>query len=356
MGVTRSRLLYFKLSAFLFCFFSTPLWCDWTEDFMQEGLYLMQTLPSLDSQSDKYLAELDRFALFRSNIESSGFPEEFSSLSRTDKVHYFGNGYVLKKRPNQNIAEAFFWELSMLLGLDEYVTPSFPLLLGDHLAIVQPFEEFEFGSWVVNLPRQKTDLVSLREYTYAHLLAFLLGAQDLSGMNIGVNSQNQIRLFDNEDVFYVEPVPRKTSRSFLVSFVSVAFDWSQYRQPLEADLARELTEFCHHLRSKRAELQMYATIRGLSQETIEGIFSRMELLEAFEFQESSTFLDLLEFIYPQLSGSLDELSAIVGDILHRRVDHGIALFFATRMVKRERLTDQQMQRLDRWILQYVERG
>ncbi|MFZ0565785.1 MAG: hypothetical protein WAM28_06340, partial [Chlamydiales bacterium] len=64
-------------------------------------------------------------------------------------------------------------------------------------------------------------------------------------------------------------------------------------------------------------------------------------------------VNFIQSLYPQLFKGLDELNDIVSEILHRKVDHGIALFFATKIIRYWHLTEHQENILNSWIERYV---
>lgn len=353
MDLTRNRLRDIALIFLIKALFITALWGDWNEDYLSNSFLLIQSLDCF-GESDEYKNYLVKSQNFKQDIESSALNQELSQLRPKDKKNFFEKKYVIKKRPNQNINESFFWEISIILSLNDYVTRSFPLEIGNNLVIVQPFEKLEIGSWIVNPPLLRTNKVTIRDFFYAHILAFLLGSQDLSGMNIGLTTDNNIRFFDNEDVFCFGLMPYKTSVSFFVPFISVAFDWLQYREPLSEILAYELKEFISLLKERKNKLSIYANIRGVPENIITEICNRIDLLHGCEFHNGMSFENFIQFLYPRLSEGLDELNEIVSEILHRKIDHGIALFFATRMIRYFSLTEYQKKNLDSWIEHYVQ--
>jgi|GEM_PF-1596523 len=354
MDFTGNRYFSIKIALLTNLFLFSSLFAGFNQDFLESSHLLTQTIDSFSEQNYPYQSHLSLFQKFKSDIEERHLDLELSQLTWNSKENFFMEDYVIKKRPRQNITEAFFWELSVILSLSQYVTPSYPIEVGDHLLILQPLETIEVGGYTENLPLKKTNQVSLRDYFYAHILAFLLGSQDLSGMNIGLTKDHSIRLFDNECVFNFEITPHKTSRSYFAPFVSLAFDWPQYRKPLKKKLARELKKFLLSLNEKKEALETYAKIRGLPDEALMGIYDRLAILNDYDFQKGSSFEDFIYYLHPRLTDGLDDLSDIVSEILSRKVDHGIALFFTTKMIHFCDLTPPQWESLESWISLYIQ--
>ncbi len=354
MDITRYRYQSIKLALLLYLFLFSTLFAHYNQDFLENSHLLTSTLDSFHEENYPYKSYLNDFQKFKDDIKVRYLDHELSLLSWNTKENFFKEDYVVKKRPRQNINESFFWEISIILSLSQYVTPSYPVEIGDHLFILQPIEEIEVASYTENLPSKRTKQVSHRDYFYAHILAFLLGAQDLSGMNIGLTEDHSIRFFDNEDIFNFDLTPHKTSRSYFAPFVSLAFDWPQYRMPLKRRLAKELKKFLLNLNEKKEALECYATIRGLPEETLKGIYERIAILNGYEFEKGSSFADFIHYLHPKLSDGLDDLSDIVSEILQRKVDHGVALFFTTKMIHFVDLTSPEWESLNSWISLYIQ--
>jgi len=261
--------------------------------------------------------------------------------------------YLCNKAPGSNINELYFWELSIVLSLNNYVVPSIPFEISTKKIIIQKLENLTQGSYLTTPSSSVTKKVSLEDYYRAHLLAFVLGATDLSGGNIGITPTGMIRFYDNENTFTENHPIRKTALSFNVPFVSLAFDWPQYRKAIDSELSFKLKSFVSFLKDKKDEIMAYSKIRNIPENVIMDLFDRIDLLNRFNFSEETAFVDLMRFIYPQLFSGLPELNIIVSKILNRTVDHGISLFFVTRMLKPERLSDEDRAALDSWIERYI---
>jgi hypothetical protein len=123
--------------------------------------------------------------------------------------------------------------------------------------------------------------------------------------------------------------------------------------PLNNLQVRIVRKLVAELNEKKNDLRVYAAIRNLPEQVVEGICDRIDLLKGFEFKTGERFVDFVYFLYPTLSGGLDELNTIVGNILHRPVDHGISLFFATRTIRYWSLDKRQKKALYSWIDRYV---
>lgn len=347
MGLTRRRLLS---QIGLIVFFSFPVFGNWNQEFLSSSAILQSYIPPFQQKYRYLLEEFDRLG---KQIESDFIlSEEIKKYGARDKINFFDPKkiYVLKKRPLNNISEVYFWELAIILGLDAYVSPSFPLEIEGKKVVIQKMENLTIGSTIQNLLPQFTDKVSLKHYWQAHLLAFLLGACDLSGQNIGISPEGLIRLFDNECSFFAYSEPLRTENSFSVPFMSVAFDWSQYNTKIDEKLASDLTAFIEGLETKMTHIQLYGIIRQFDTHSI---VARMEILKKFKVKEKTTFFDFICFLYPHLSQGLDELSHITSVILRRKVGHGIALFFTTSLLKKWHVLPKDLEEVKKWVNQYI---
>lgn len=231
--------------------------------------------------------------------------------------------------------------------------PSYPLEIANKLVVVQPFETFYRGGSLRNLGDPITSTVSLEDYFRAHFLIYLLGSVDLSDTNIGVSSIGKFRLFDNEDAFCGLTTPKRTIKSFFVPFVSVAFDWPHYREKTEETFAEKMRRLIRSFHEKKQEILTYAKIRNLPDSVIFPILERIDTLSRFDFQEGVSFMHFYSYLYPEMAEGLDALNTIVSRILRRNVDHGISLFFISRLISFWTLAEEDKNELSSWIEQYI---
>lgn len=332
---------------------SSYVFKDWNDTFLESSNILVEKLDSF--KHSNFQDKIKLLQEIKFDIEKNHFDQDISKLSLETKENFFKDEYVIKKRPGDHIFESHCWEIAILFSSD-YVTPSYPLKIGNNTVIVQPMEQVKVADRTMkNLPKESST-VSLKNYFLSHIFSFLVGAQDLSGKNIGITPEGNIRFFDNEDVFNFGAL-QKSELSFFAPFLSTAFDWNQYRQPIDADLAKDITNYINELNHKKMDLEKYAKIRNLPNEITFGILSKMDTLNGFKFEKGTTFRDFFIYLYPKLS-NLDGLKKQVKDILVSHdyidesvvVDDGVALFYTTKAIRYlEPNTEEQKKGLERAI-------
>ncbi|NGX53783.1 MAG: hypothetical protein K1000chlam4_00502 [Chlamydiae bacterium] len=353
MGAS-GRGLYFRSVVLVLSFSSILAFANWNDDYLADSLRLSRTVQCMNN--DFYVSRLLSFEELKNHlIDDSELNAALKSNSVADKIIYWREqaNCIIKKRPHDRINDAYVWELSLLLSMPDCVVPTYPVEIANKKVVIQNLENLTFGSWIVIPNHESVRSVSLEDYWKAHLLAYILGFSDLSGMNIGIGDDQKIRFFDNEDVFSGNSAPCRSGRFFQVEFVSTAFDWPQYRAPISHNFAQELGAYATSLLDKKGELMHYVQIRNIPPGAEHGIQERMELLSQFAFSEGTTFRDFYAFLYPNMASGLDELSDLVGKILNRKIDHGIAVFFATRTIRYWGLSEEVQFELDQWIEKYI---
>lgn len=346
-----SKAIFKKLSLIIFSFFlAVTLHADWNQTFDEQSNLLMKELPAF--QNPTYLQQYKFFIKARKLLlEDVDVTRKIQKVDLGKKRMLFKkkNNLIIKKRCNNHIHELYTWELSYLLGSQEFIVPAFPVEIGGKKVVVQKIEPFTFGSY----PAQEIlEKVSLETYWKAHIQAYLLGFCDLAGNNIGVNAEGKIRFFDNEACLGYYNHPIKAGLSFATGFVSHSFNWPQYRTPLDKQTAKILNDFVHSFAHVEEQLKVYGLHRSLPFST--GINFCLEKVRNFPIKEGATFRDFYGSIYPQMSAGLDELNQIVGQILGRNVDHGTALFIICRKLKHYTLSPEIKFALDQWIEKYIE--
>jgi hypothetical protein len=334
---------------------SRLLWGDWNEEFDANTRLLLEAFPCLETK--EYEEAYARFSCYRESLlQDPVFTSVMKESVRKDKILVLkqAEGFVVKKRTDDCINELFVWELSLLMGTPSYILPSFPLEIGNKKVIVQQIEPFVFGRKKTKVP-MKPNLKRVSAVTYwkAHLQAYLLGLSDLVGRNIGVNEEGQIRFFDIEGCFNYRNFPARTESSFHAGFVSHSLDWPHYRKRLNKKEARELESFIQSLEGLEEKIGAYQFFRPLSLDG-KGFLERLEKVQTFSLQEGKSFCDFYGFLYPKLSPGLDELCEIIEPILGRKVGHGSALMFSSRLGPKHKLSLKQKRALQQWVEQYVD--
>lgn len=331
-----------------------PLHADWNLDFDTQTKALINELPPL--QSPYYLQEYMLYTRARALLLKDR--RALKKIAQTEPgikrlIFRKEDGLIVKKRRNNHIHDLYIWELSFLVGGSEFITPSFPMELAGKRVIVQKLEPFEHGQRLEVLSEKVTKKVPLLDYWKAHLQVYLLGLSDLANGNIGVSPTGKIRFFDNESSLIYYNKPMRTDAAFTTGFICQSFDWSQYRMPLDKEMARELQAFVQNFSHLEDHLKIYKAHRSLALEG-EGFLYRLERVRSFPFREGATFRDFLGWAFPKMSPGLDALNQMVGQILGKKVDHGSALFFMGRWISFCTLSPQTTLALQQWIDTYIE--
>ena len=327
---------------------------DWNQTFDEESLLLLQELPLL--QQTPYAEKLAHFLKKREKLlKNESLKNTLLKRSLQSKFYLFlrEQNLILKKRRNNHIHDCFAWELSYLLNAPDYVTPSFPVEIGGKRVIIQPLETFEVGKGKEETHTEKAiQSISLETYWKAHFVAYLLGLADLAGRNIGITPKGQIRFFDTEIALSYFNTPTKTPFSFTTGYILQSFDWPQYRKPLDKKTAEHLKKFILSLAHFEEHVQVYKERRHITIPE-EALLFRLSKVRSFPLEEGRAFRDFFGYTCPRMSEGLDRLNRIVGAILNRKVDHGSTLFFTCRWMKTKKLTAQQNQEIQEWIIHYI---
>lgn len=340
---------------FLISLINASLYANWNEDYDATSSSLIEQIAQM--QTESYLQESENFTKIRKSLfRDFSLKKELKNSSNNDKFEITRKieGVILKKRRENNIKEAYVWEVSQFAGSSEFIVPSFAMDMGGKKVVVQKLETFTYGDKKTKCPSSKlVQKVSLKTYWKAHLQAYLFGFTDLVGGNIGVNESGVIRFFDNESSFNYSNTPSRSVIGANVGFISQAFDWPQYKQPLDRNTAEALKAFVLSLSDFEENLQIYLSNR-LIQIDEEGLLYRLEKIRSFPLEEGSSFFDFYSYISPRLALGLDELSNIVNPIIKRNGGHGSALFFMAASKERYKLSRKQKKMIASWLDMYME--
>lgn len=343
------------ISKIFLCLGSIVAYADWNQDFDEKTSLLIEQIPKL--QQKIYLDSYEHFIKMRSGVlQDQTIKNKMNCTTLGDKLTLldFSDQVVIKKRRNNHIHELFAWELSCLMGLSDYMVPSFPVEIAEKKAILQSKEKFTFGKGKFSMPPlHDVNTVSLESYWKAHFCAYLLGIADLVGKNIGIGNNGNILFFDAEVSFSYQNQPFRTKEGFSTGFIAESFEWPQYNIPLDEKTIQSLKNFVRGLSNIEDALKLYEEFRSFSVLS-DGFTYRLDKIRDFVFKEGQTFQDFFRFVYPKLGEGLDKLSYKVGQILQRKVGHGTALIFMTRKVHRYILSPSQKKSLDKWLNSYID--
>lgn len=335
-------------------------YCDWNQDFDSNTQQLTEQLPQFTNQ--EYQELYREFTQIRKKLlKKTKIEKQIKNWPVTEKLMIQDDdlGIMIKVRRANRFKDLYPWELSYLTGVTDYMVPSFPVYIGDKIAIIQKLEDFYFGSNQIGFDPKISKKVSLKTYWKALLQSYLFGVGDLVPANIGVNKRGIIRFFDTESCLNFNNTPRKTTISEGVNGVQVgylchAIDWDQYIQPLDAATADTVRNYVNSfINSYEENFAIYRLFRPLELDDA-GLAERIAFLKCYPFEEGTTFRDFFFALYPKMSPGLDELNQIIGKILDLKVGHAASLFFMRRKIKRFELTSKQNRKIQAWIAEYVE--
>ncbi|MES2200481.1 MAG: hypothetical protein V4489_10010 [Chlamydiota bacterium] len=339
----------------LLCMGSFALYADWNQDFEERTRYLIERMPEL--QKETYIHSYEDFLQIRNPLlqdQSIRKKMAYTSLENKLTLLTSSDRVVIKKRRNNHIHELFAWEVSCLLGVSDYMLPSFPLEIEGKRAILQAKEQFSYGKGKMELPSLSLlRTVSLEGYWRAHFCAYLLGIADLVSKNIGIGEDGKILFFDAEVSFSYQNKPFRTKEGFSTGFIMASFEWPQYSRPLDAKMCKSLQDFVARLSNIEDTLRLYEELREFSF-LGEGLADRLDKVRSFALEEGKTFEDFFCFVYPKLGPGLDKLSRRVSRILQKKVGHGASLMFMTRDIHRHKLSPENKASLEKWLDTYIE--
>ncbi len=331
------------------------LYADWNSDFDSVSQSLIKEVPSL--QKTRYVDVYKTFCAKRESLFLDlTFLDQIQNSLAEDKMQIVlrKEQLICKKRRENNIIEAFAWELACLLGGSECVVPSFPIEIEGKRVIIQQKERFIVDTEKTGggLPLETLQLVSLETYWKANIIAYLLAFKDLIGRNIGINNLGQIRLFDLEYSFLYGEAAQERKETDKVEFASQAFDWPQFKAPLSENAARSLKRFIGSLEGIENDIRIYASHRDLNF-SYEEIVKRIDKVRAFQVKPSGSFFQFYTFLFPKMEVGLPKICSIASSSLQKRVGYGTALLFACGNCNFSRASSRDQKAVQRWVDLYV---
>jgi hypothetical protein len=328
---------------------------DWNDKYLDQSKQIASLIPHPDHRAF-YEAKVAQFSMLKGHfLQDKEIRRLFAKGKKEERRVCPWNGvpFVLKWRVENIIHEAYTWDLSLLLGMPEYVVPSYPIESSDRRAVIQDFIVFPQVKVMASPPPELVAQVSLRDYWRAHLLAFLLGMNDLSGANIAVLEGGIPSFFDNESALYPFDPVKKNTLSFRLPYISVAFDWPQFNEPIPAALADEVESYLHTFIPRLPGLFEYGRIRHV-QELVYRVVYRMRIALGWKIRPGMTFADLYRQIFPRMMEGYPEMRDFVFSCVGHPIGVGSTFFFTTKDARHFTFTPEQKEWLNSWIAKYIE--
>lgn len=332
-----------------------PAFGNWNDSFDEISDELVYSFPRLGCR--KYTEDCASFIKLRKKcLQNESLLRKIAKMSdsKSELIFLPKEKIILKKRKHNHIYELFAWEISTLLGIDSCIVPSFAFEIGGKKVIMQKMEFFSIGEKETDIPSSfYLNRVSLENYWRAHLWAYLLGIKDLSGKNIGVNEDGEIRLFDVGSCFNYQHRPKRDKGAFHTGFFLQSLGWPHYRQPLEERTVIALRRFIDALSCMEDDIELYLLYRPFPFDK-DGFLRRLDTLRDFYFESGTTFCDFYSFLFPRVGKGFDSLCKILGRALDRKIDHADALLFCRQGCKKGDLAEKNRKEFENWMNSYID--
>ena len=345
----------FLLGMLLSILVASDSYGNWNESFDEVSEQLVYSFPRLGCR--KYTEECTKFIKLRKKcLQNDSLRKKIAKMSDSDKELIFlsKENIILKKRRHDCLKELFAWEISTLLGIDSCIIPSFAFEIGGKKVILQKMELFCIPEKETGIPSNfYLNRVSLEDYWKAHLWAYLLGINDLSGDCMGLTEEGEIRLFNVESCFNYQKRPKRNKGAFHTGFFMHSFLWPHYSYPLEERTVISLRRFIDALSFIEDEIELYLFYRPFSFDR-DGFFYRLERLRDFYYTSGTTFCDFYTFLFPRIGKGFDPLCKIWGRSLDKKVCHAEALLFSHKGCKKGSLSEKNRKEFEKWMNSYVD--
>jgi len=169
------------------------------------------------------------------------------------------------KKDRDTFKEALAWELSVILGCDQFIAPSLPIYIHDNEATFQPFFSVSFMNRFIQDGQEMPLKIPLEDYWVLTLFTFLIGHSDLNGDNLHFN-ENGFFLIDNDCSF--PSINRPISldgHSLSVPFQNVLFDFDCSQKKLSGVTYQRVAAILSDWKSREKDLEKFFSFSPLVQ-------------------------------------------------------------------------------------------
>jgi hypothetical protein len=161
--------------------------------------------------------------------------------------------------------EALVWELSVILGCDQFFAPSLPIFIHDSEATFQPFFSVSSMERFIQDGQEMSLMIPLEDYWILTLCTFLIGHSDLNGDNLHFN-ESGFFLIDNDCSF--PSINKPTSldgHSLSVPFQNVLIDFDCSQKKLSGVSYQRVIAILNDWKNREKDLEKFFSLSPLVQ-------------------------------------------------------------------------------------------
>lgn len=332
---------------------------DWNRDFDRQTEALLEHL--IEPRVATYKKQYRAFQKIREKcLVDLALKGSILKLDPSEKEIFYKleDNLFVKKRANNNLKEAYVWEISTLLGSRSCIVPAFPLYIGGKFVILQNQESFfirEKGSFSPSKAVLKK--VSTESYWEGHLQAYLFGIGDLVGRNIGVSKEGRIRFFDAEGSFSYNDYPGYpkviNKEGFCTGFFAHSLAWPHFEESLTQKDVEELQKLIDSWQHLEENIQIYLAFRQAPL-NLEKMLYRLEKIRSFPLEKGKSFKDFYAHLFPRVGEGLEELKQMVSKLLDKKVSSGEAIVWSRKGMSYFAFPEKQRKEMRQWIATYIQ--
>lgn len=289
---------------------------------IESAVFLCEQIPTLHKYGylDKKIALILK-ALKGIQISRTHAAEWFVKIcnpAREGRVLSLDSGVYKKGR--DFLREALVWELSVILGCDQFIVPSLPIFIHGSEATFQPFFSVSSMARFIQDGQEMSLKIPLEDYWILALFTFLIGHSDLNGDNLHFN-QNGYILIDNDCSFpSINKPVSLDGRSLSVPFQNVLFDFDCSQEKLSGVSYQRVIAILNDWKSREKDLEKFFSLSPLVQrrgfEMCEQAFWERwrKILDAKLFPETD-LRAFIQTIFPEHFKQIDIAQKLASKIL-----------------------------------------
>ena len=258
------------------------------------------------------------------------------------------------KKDRSIFKEALVWELSVILGCDQYIAPSLPLYIHGSEATFQPyFSVSSVGRFVKN-EQEMPQKMRLEDYWALALFTFLIGHSDLNGDNLHFTKNGYV-LLDNDCSFPLYNKPISTDGRYLrVPFQNVLVDFSCSQEPLTGISYERVVSTLNDWKNKENDLRNYFEISKVVQRmdskmSEQAFWERWEKLLYLHLSPGISFRQFIQSIFPEHFKQIEIAQQLASQIIGYSVGPMSALHFLGPVIGYWPIEKKILNEVYKWI-------
>lgn len=326
------------------------------EEAIQTSQFINEQIPTLEKNN--YLEK--KRDLIAKAIEGLKIAKSYKASELTKICNPCKEGRILSettgvyKKDREIVNESLAWELSIILGCDQFIAPSLPIYIHEGEASFQPYFHVSHLARFIKNGQKIPVKISLEDYWILTLYTLLIGHSDLNGENVHF-AKNQYLLLDNDCSFPPVNSPTITDKEMLwLPLQNVFLDFDYAQKYLNKASYKKIKSTLNHWKQKEKEIETFFSISPLAKQTDfkqrkEAFWQRWKRIVEADLPRRTNLKEFVQKIFPEHFKQIETAQKLASEILGYSVGPMSALHLLGPFKRYYPIEKTHLKKVSKWI-------